>query len=160
MRSDAAAVTDRLERSIQRITWAMLDCEPADLNVAPDVSEWSPIQILAHLRASNDLYVSRVMLILTSDAPTLTLLDVDRWMELAGYTIAPLDQTLMVFQRQRQELIWQLRHLPDIGWDRIGRHPEQGDLTLLAMLTAQARHEEEHVEQLRELLDIDDEDDA
>lgn len=155
MRTDAATVIDRLERAMQRLSWAIVECEPADLGAAPGPGEWSPIEILAHLKACDDSITLRVALILTHPQPVLQRFDERAWAEIAGYTAAPPDQTLLAYQRHRQETVWQLRRLPDDAWDCTAQHEDRGPVTLLQVLASLVEHEEEHVAQLRELLGIE-----
>lgn len=155
MRQDVEILTDRLETTVRRLTWAMMDCDPEDLNAAPEPGEWSPLQILAHLKASDDIVMPRIPMILTRDHPLLPDVDERMWADIAGYVDAPVDQTLLVFQRRRNETLWQLRRLPDEAWDLVGVHEERGEMTLYAMLASFAAHEEEHLAQLHDLLGIE-----
>lgn len=157
MRDDADDVITRLEQTVQRFTWALMECEPSDLTTAPGPDEWSPVQILAHIKAYDDVITARVATILTQDQPVIAGVDGDAWAAIAGYAEAPLDQTLASLQRHRNELVWQLRRLPDDAWDRAAIRTS-GVQTLLAMLRGTAEHEEEHVAQLNDLLGLDDDD--
>ena len=148
MRDDVQDLITRLEKNMERITWGMMDCETDDLATAPDEGEWSPIQIFAHMKASNDITTGRIPLLVTHVEPTLQNVDGRAWATLAGYEEAPLDQTLMAYRRQRDETLWQLRRLPDDCWDRVAHHETRGELTLFTLLQSFLEHEEEHITQL------------
>ncbi len=157
MREDASQVVDRLDEAVRQLTFVMMDIEPEDLATRPDDDEWSPIEILAHLKASDDITTPRVAIILTHPSPAFQSIDERTWAEIAGYVNAPADQTLMAYQRRRAELVWQLRRLPDDAWDRAANHEGRGRITLLDLLRSLAKHEEEHLAQLEAMLKDDEE---
>jgi uncharacterized damage-inducible protein DinB len=152
MRADVEALIQRLDALKQQITWAMLDIDTADLRTAPAEDEWSPMEVLAHIKANDDIITPRIIKFLTEDNPTLPRYDLERWEAIAGYVEAPVDQTLLAFQRHRDELVWQLKRLPDAAWDRRGISPFSGDVTLYQILNIFADHEAEHLAQLRAML--------
>lgn len=148
MRQDVEDLLKRLESTVQKLTWVMIDCDEEDLNTAPADEEWSPLEILGHVKALDDIVTFRIAAILTKDTPLIPDFDVDGWAKIAGYRTAPLDQTLHSYQRHRSELVWQLRQLPDEAWDRHGKHESKGDLSLFDLVRIFLEHEEEHLAQL------------
>jgi uncharacterized damage-inducible protein DinB len=152
MREDAQQMLDRLDESARQIVYLVMDCDPEDLTAPPGEGEWSIAEILAHIKASDDILPGRVAMLLTHPRPEFQRFDERAWAAIAGYAEAPADQTLMAYQRRRGELIGQLRRLPDDAWDRTAHHEERGTISLLDLLRSAAEHEEEHVAQLEELL--------
>lgn len=157
MTRDVPGVLARLESSVRRITWAIVDCDDDEKAQAPAKGQWSPIQILAHVKACDDIITSRIAMILTRARPTLLNFDEHVWAEIAGYVDAPDDQTLMAYQRHRGEMVWQLRRLPDEAWDYVGVHETRGELTLYDLVNSFLEHEEEHVANLETILEIENE---
>jgi len=157
MRDDVTELLTRLENSMQRMTWALMDCDEDDLRMEMEDGEWSPMQIFSHIKASDDIMTARLPLFVTHDRPTLQSVDERAWAVAAGYEDAPLDQTLMALRRHRDEMLWQLRRLPDDAWDRVAHHEQSGDITLLDQIRKLAEHEEEHVVQLESLFGDEDE---
>jgi hypothetical protein len=146
------ALLARLEESMRRLTWSMMDVDEEDLN-ASEGNEWSPIEILAHVKACDDIITGRIAQTLVHPKPVLQDFNERAWAEVAGYTLAPMDQTLMAMQRHRGEMVWQLRNLPDEAWDRTAQHETRGALALYDLVDSFASHEEDHVQQLENLFE-------
>ena len=144
---------DRLEASAQRITWGIVDLDEEELTTGGEDEEWSPIQVLAHVKACDDIMTGRIASILTNPKAIVLNFDEQAWATIAGYTEAPVDQTLMAFQRHRGELVWQLRRLPEERWQQSFAHETRGTLTLLALVQGFLEHEEEHVTQLEDMFE-------
>src|SRR5579875_1198004 len=154
MANDVSDLIDRLEASVRRLTWAMMDLDEDELTEAPEEGEWSPIEILAHVKACDDIMTGRIATILTHPQPApLANFDERAWAEIAGYTEAPVDQTLMALQRHRGEMVWQLRRLPADAWERAAQHETRGMLTLYDLVRTFLEHEEEHIAQLEDLFE-------
>jgi DinB superfamily len=117
----------------------------------PAADGWSAAQILAHIRASDDILSPRIYAILTSDNPPLPAYDERRWAEVAGYANARFAPSLTTFRLRRQELVSTLSRIAPADWGRIGTHEEHGPLTLQAIVEHLVAHEEEHCAQLRTL---------
>ena len=147
---------DRLESSAQRITWGIVDLDEEELTSGSEEGEdeeWSPIQILAHVKACDDIMTGRIASILTNPKAVVPNFDEQAWATIAAYTEAPVDQTLMALQRHRGEMVWQLRRLPEATWQQSFTHETRGTLTLLALVQSFLEHEEEHVAQLEEMFE-------
>jgi len=93
MRDDVTALLARLEDSMQRMTWALMDCDEDDLRLEMEDGEWSPMQIFSHIKASDDIITARIPLFIMRDHPALQSVDERAWAAAAGYEEAPLDQT-------------------------------------------------------------------
>jgi hypothetical protein len=114
--------------------------------LAPD--EWSPAEVLAHLRAEDDIQSIRAYMILARDEPPLPAFDERVWAEVAGYLTLHPRASLDIYFRRRIELAHMLRGTAPKDFDRAGMHETLGRLTLQALLENLAEHEEEHVAQL------------
>ncbi len=152
MSEQTDALLTQLDESLRRLTWALMDVDEDDLNASED-NEWSPVQILAHVKACDDIMTGRIAMLLVHPQPMLQDFNERAWAEIAGYTMAPVDQTLMALQRHRNEMVWQLRNLPDEAWSRTAQHETRGTLSLLDLVQSFADHETEHVQQLEDLFE-------
>jgi hypothetical protein len=159
MADEITEILDRLDASAKQLAWTMMDLDPDEMTVAPDDGEWSAIEILAHVKACDDIMTGRIATILTHPKPLLQNFDERAWAIVAGYADAPVDQTLMALQRHRGEMLWQLRRLPPEAWARTAQHETRGPLSLLDLVRSFTEHEEEHIAQLDDLFEDDEPDD-
>jgi hypothetical protein len=136
-----AAVPARISRAVERLS-------DTDRHLASVNGEWSAAQILAHLRASDDILSHRLYAILTRDNPVLPAYDERRWAEIAGYLQADVERSLNVFTLRRAELVMMLRQVTMQDWQRLGNHEIKGAISLFQVATALLEHEEEHCVQL------------
>jgi hypothetical protein len=139
-----AAVPARIGRAVARLS-------DTDKHLSSSNSEWSASQILAHLRASDDILSHRLYAILTRDNPVLPAYDERRWVEIAGYLQADVELSLNVFTLRRAELVTMLRQVAREDWQRLGNHEIKGAISLFQVATALLEHEEEHCVQLEAL---------
>ncbi|MBF6589370.1 MAG: DinB family protein [Ktedonobacterales bacterium] len=138
-------VLTRLETAPGRIAAAVAGWDGARLRAAPAAGEWSAAEILAHLRASDDILAYRAYMLLARDQPPLSLFDERRWAEVAGYAQSDFHQSLAAFTLRRAELVRMRAAAPPEAWARTGMHESRGPITLLEVLRVLADHEEEHL---------------
>jgi len=135
----------------KRISHAADRLSDAEKYLPPSNNEWSAAQILAHLRASDDILAHRLYAILTCDNPALPAYDERRWAEVARYPQADFERSLKIFTLRRAELVAMLRHLVLEDWGRPGNHEMQGAISLFQIATSLLEHEEAHCAQLEAL---------
>jgi hypothetical protein len=129
---------------------------PAQLHTAPKVGEWSANEVLAHLRACNDVwggyYIARS---LAQDNPTIKAINPRTWIKTTDYLEQEFQASLRAFTEQRSDLLAVLEPLPAEGWARTntligaGRPLHQ---TLIAHADGLARHERAHLKQIERAL--------
>jgi hypothetical protein len=142
--ADLDAAPTRLRVRLERLGRAALAERPG-----PD--EWSAIEIVAHLRASDDLLVSRIFHALVVDDAQFGEVSERRWADVAGYRDMPLDLLLQTLTSRREELVRTLCGLAPTDWERAGQHAVRGRQTVFSIATHLAEHELEHLEQLEQL---------
>lgn len=140
----------RLAESPVRIVRAVAGMSNEQLSTAAPASDadWSAAEVLAHIRASDDIISYRAYAILTRDNPPLADYNERRWAEVAGYAQEPFHESLRVFTLRRAELVNMLRQARLEDWQRVGAHELRGTVTLLGMMVYLVEHEEEHCAQL------------
>jgi hypothetical protein len=141
----------RLAATPARIAQAISGWAEAQIRATSVDSEWSPAEILAHLRASDDILASRVYMILARDDPPMPSFDDRRWAEVAGYSHADVRTSLEAFRLRRAELVAMLRSAAPGDWERTGVHEERGPITLFDIIGHIVEHEEEHCVQIEAL---------
>ena len=146
--AEKAALIARVLRGPGQVSriFSMLTDEQLRAPLAPD--EWSPAEVLAHLRAADDIQSIRAYMILARDEPPLPAFDERAWVAVAGYLTLDPRASLDLYFRRRLELGRMLREAAPADFERVGMHETLGRLTLTALLERLARHEEEHVAQL------------
>ena len=132
---------DRLEEALDRLGGSAATAQPA-----PD--EWSPSEVLAHVRAANDLLEPRIFHVLVADNPPLLAYDDERWVQVAQYMTLPAPDSLETMRRRRHELVRALRHLEPQEWDRKGNHEARGPMSVFDIASYIADHDDEHIQQI------------
>jgi hypothetical protein len=136
-----ASAPGRFEAAISRL-------EDADSVTSAGPDEWSPADVLAHVRASQDILEPRIFQILVRDNPPLPAFDDRLWAEVARYVTLPVIESLEAMRLRRNELVRALRAISEADWQRTGTHELRGPLTVFAIASHIADHEEEHVAQI------------
>ncbi len=139
----------------------------------PGPTDWSPTEIICHLRDVDELFQIRFHTILALDDPRILVLGADPE-DLASWGIGgrvhhPLDpsvwaedrqyrrndpgEALTAFRRRRNEIVALLSGLAAGQWERGGIHLRRGRLTLGQWVESLAAHDDNHVDQLRRALE-------
>ncbi len=142
--SRLVAVPTRIARSVQG--WS-----DAQLRAPTAPGEWSVAQILAHLRAGDDIIAYRAYMMMVRENPLLQLYDAERWVEAVGFAALDFHDSLRLFTLRRAELVNMLRRAALEDWKRTGTHEKRGTITLFDVVTTLVEHEDEHCLQLEEL---------
>jgi hypothetical protein len=147
----SADLLSRLQAVPERIARATTGWNDRRLRGGAAQDTWSAAQILAHLRASDDIVLYRIYAVLARDNPQLPAFDERQWAEIAGYAQADFEASLRVFALRRAELVDVLRRAAPSDWQRLGTHETSGRFTLAEAVERLLSHEEEHCAQLEEL---------
>lgn len=129
---------------------------PALLHSAPSAGEWSVNEVLAHLRACDDVWGSYyIKTILNQDNPTIKAMNPRTWIKKTDYLEQDFQPSLRVFTKQREDLIRVLEPLPPKDWARTNTLIGAGkpfQQTLLSHADGLARHERAHLKQIERIL--------
>ena len=124
----------------------------ADLARRPAADAWSVTEILCHLRDVEEFYCQRVLVILAHRDPALTVFDPERWVTDRQYARCEGRPALAAFTRNRRETLTVLDALTDDEWERGGSHAQRGWMTIRRVVHGWAKHDGEHIEQIRRAL--------
>lgn len=145
-----------LSESPERIAALTAGLTPAQLHAASNPDEWSANDVLAHLRACNDVWGGNIMTILAQDKPTFKGVNPRAWIKKTDYLEQEFHPSLLAFTTQRTALLAVLEALPPESWSRaatvidmIGKHLER---TVLSYADALARHERSHLKQIERIV--------
>jgi hypothetical protein len=129
---------------------------PAQLHTAPNHDGWSANDVLAHLRACNDVWGGHIVTIIAQDKPTFKGVNPRAWIKKTDYREQEFQLSLRSFTTQRTALLAALEALPPESWSRtatvidmIGKHLER---PVLSYADALARHERSHIKQIERIV--------
>lgn len=122
--------------------------EDADSVTTATAGEWSPHEVVAHMRAANDILEPRVFQVLVRPNTPLIGFDEDRWLQVLGYARLPVTDLLQTMAWRRRELVNALRNVAPEDWERTGIHEVRGPMTVYELATQIADHEQEHLAQI------------
>jgi hypothetical protein len=143
-----AQVLAALREFPARLTEQLEGMSEAQMTAQPFAGEWSVRELLHHFAMAQALLHDRLSQMLAADNPTLKGMAV--WAMSAGEASAA--ELLQNFRDSRAQTLALLDGLPAAAWWRGGYHDEFGPVTILSQATYFARHERNHVPQLRALL--------
>jgi hypothetical protein len=143
----------RLRRTPEDLAVALQHRADADLRRRPDPKNWAAVEIVCHLRDTEELFQSRFQQILAMDEPHLLPVDPDRWAEERQYLRHDAAHALGAFRRRRGETLALLEPLRPEQWQRGGLHATRGRMTVEDLVTLMAWHDDNHLDQLRRALE-------
>ncbi len=114
--------------------------------------EWSVAQNVHHLADSHMNAFTRAKLILSEDHPLLKPYDQDAWAAMPDGMAPALDTSLMILRGLHSRWADVLESARDADWQRVGIHPERGEVTLERILEIYSGHGEGHIDQIRRTL--------
>jgi uncharacterized damage-inducible protein DinB len=114
---------------------------------------WTVRQLVHHVADSHMNAFTRFRLALTEDNPTIKPYNEAAWAELADSRTLPIGMSLDLLDALHERMVHMLRATPAESFARTLNHPENGTMTLDALLGVYAwhgRHHTAHVSALRE----------
>jgi hypothetical protein len=147
--------TARMARTAEDLAGAIRDQSEAVLTQRPDAKKWAANEVICHLRDIEEVYFIRCHLILLNDEPRIYADPsgaADRFAEDRQYQRADATHALAAFRRRREEMLALLRSLTPEQRQRACLHPVRGRITIDAIVTALAWHDDNHLDQLRRTL--------
>ncbi len=115
----------------------------------PAAGAWAPVEIVCHLRDTEETFGARFEAILGMDEPALPEVGpADRWAGERQYLRHDAALALAHFRRRRGESLETLVALSPSDWQRGGEHPARGRLSIDMLVALMAWHDDNHLEQL------------
>jgi hypothetical protein len=144
----------RLARTADQLAAAVAGRGAAALARRPAPDAWAPVEILGHLRDSDEWFLARCRMILAMDEPRFPRTNPDRWARERQYLTHDAAAVVAAFRRWREELRATFAELSPGAWRRGGVHVDaRGRRTLDEFLSVIAWHDDNHLDQLERSLD-------
>jgi len=139
----------RLAQTGEELARAIAGQDAPRLARRPDPVNWAPVEVLCHLRDTEESFLQRFRLILMMDEPRFPTTNPNRWAAERQYLRNDPAQVLAAFTRRRAETLAFLRELSDEQWERAGvQMDSRGRRTLDDFLAVMAWHDPNHIDQL------------
>lgn len=100
---------------IEKLTEALT---PDQLTAAPEAGAWSVNDVLAHLRACNDVLGDAACRIVSEDHPSWRATSPRNWQQKSGYHEWTFADAFAAFRKERAALLDVLLALPVEAWER------------------------------------------
>jgi hypothetical protein len=153
----ADAAMALLRKNAERIAELANGVAPELLQTAPETDEWSPNDVLAHIRACCDVWGRNIARIIANDHPTFAGMNPRTWMKRTDYPERQFREGLHAFTVQREELLKALAALPSADWERtatVTSYGQSNERTLRSYASQLAMHEREHVRQIERAVTV------
>jgi hypothetical protein len=136
-------------KSAQEQLSALLESVADDQDWQPDPGQWSFRYIAAHLATvDKECYRDRVVRIAAGENPYFeSYFNTGR-----DFSQFDLRDSLHEWAVTRQEIVNLVRALPEEKWSFIGTHATFGKLTVLDVLRMMHDHDQEHIQDLHQVL--------
>jgi hypothetical protein len=125
------------------------------LHAVPQPEEWSPNEILAHIRACCDVWGGNIAKILAEEHATFPGMNPRAWMPRTDYPARTFEDSLRAFSAQRAELLRTLDALAPGEWERsatVTSYGQSHERTVRSYASQLAKHERIHVRQIERTL--------
>jgi hypothetical protein len=115
----------------------------------PAPEAWAPVEIVCHLRDTEQTFGERFAAILAMDEPALPEVGpASRWASERQYLRHDAATALVHFRRRRGESLERLVAMSPSDWQRGGEHPTRGRLSIDMIVALMAWHDDNHMDQL------------
>jgi hypothetical protein len=155
--ADLGALVELLADTPRQIVAMTADLESAQIVHRPDAESWSLNEILAHLRACQEVWGRSILAMIEQDHPTIRYVSPRGWGRKRGYEGLDFRQSLEAFTGQRASLVERLTRLDVAGWSRGATFTATvrgRNQTVLSFAHRIVDHEQEHLAQMRAVQEI------
>jgi uncharacterized damage-inducible protein DinB len=128
---------------------------PAQLLAPPEPGEWSARDVLAHLRACNDVWGNYMRVLIAEDRPMYRAVNPTTWIKKTDYCEQEFQPSLQAFTAQRAELLAVLKPLRPKVWTRMATVTGAGKPRVRTVHTYGewlANHERSHIKQIERIV--------
>jgi hypothetical protein len=153
---EPASSLARLKGTARDLVSLLTTATDEQLRRAPEPGEWSPATVLSHLADAELVHGVRMRMILTGDRPYIAAYDENAWVRRFAELDTDAKETMARWRALRDANVRLLESLDDSEWKLSGLHAERGEMSVAAIAALMAKHDSEHVDQMRAGLATDD----
>jgi DinB superfamily len=119
-----------------------------------DAEGWTPRQVIHHVADSEAQSYARLRRLIAEPGTIIQGYDEGKWAESStlGYTEAPVDSAIAVFEAVREASYLLLLRLSESELDNKGTHSESGEYSIRDWIRSYTNHPTDHAEQIRKQL--------
>jgi FMN phosphatase YigB (HAD superfamily) len=148
-----SSILARLRGHLAAARGLALCVRPEDGARRSSAEEWSPVEIVCHLRdVDREVNRPRLKRLLQREDPFLSAVDPDQWAKERHYRQEDIFLVLDEFTQIRKAILERLASLEAAEWRRTGRHALLGPTTLAELMAVICEHDVLHLAQLRRSL--------
>jgi len=149
MTPEHRAIIEGIRASAAAVRRAVETLHPGRGGIAPQAGEWSARETLIHLRAAAMLvHGLRIRRLLYEDEPVFADFDEARYRRSALEQDEPVPDLVEGIVSEHEQIVRLLAILPDADWERAGRHPALGVMSIELLARRVAEHAREHAAQI------------
>jgi uncharacterized damage-inducible protein DinB len=142
---ERAAMIEQIAAAPQKMRDAVAGLTPRQLETPYRDGGWTLRQVVHHVPDSHMNSYVRFKLALTEQTPTIRPYDEAGWAELADSVDTPPETSMALLESLHDRWVRLLRSMSADDFQRTLNHPENGLMTLDAMLALYAWHGRHHV---------------
>lgn len=146
---DPATSLARLKHTARELVALLGPAKDAELRREPEAGEWSPATVVSHLADAELVYGVRLRMILTGDRPYIPAYDEDVWARRFAELDTDVREALQRWRHLRDSNVRVLDSLDEDEWRLTGLHAERGELSVATVAGMMAKHDAEHLDQIR-----------
>jgi hypothetical protein len=141
-------IIERLKQHVEEIHSFTNGLSSDQLKARPADDKWSLHELVLHLCEVQDVFIERLVRMLTEEGPQITPYEPDAMRRNGIYLTQNFTQRLVEFEKQRGTLTALLQSLTDDQWKLQGKHPQMKLYTIERSMEDLMRHEEHHLHQM------------
>jgi hypothetical protein len=109
---------------------------------------WSVVEIVCHLRDTEEISLQRTTAMRDQEIPLIIGYDQEAMARERDYCHADLRKVLSAYVAFREQHLTVLQNLTPEQWERVGKHSEFGNISIISMIIHKAAHDAIHCAQI------------
>ncbi len=135
----------KLRTQYKEIEDLLADLSSEQVLKRPTTDKWSILENMAHLARYQEVFLQRLLLILSQENPTLERYKAENDPSFLSWQNLSQSEVIQKLERSRLDLIDFFENLPAGEWDKVGTHPVLGALSIQEWMRFFLLHESHHL---------------